>query len=163
MRAATLALVLLVAAVPAAEAKPHKCRARICRWVGVRLAQPHVTPPPMVPAGLSSPPVVTPPTPASPPAPPARLAVTARAWSLVLSRSVLPAGRAIVQLQNLGEDAHNLRIERLDGAGTPLSVPLAESRELQSASGTLTAGRYKVYCALPGHDAAGMHATLDVN
>jgi hypothetical protein len=94
--------------------------------------------------------------------PPVRLGVTAREWSLVLSRSVLSAGPAIVELQNLGEDAHNLRIERTDGPGAPLVVPLAESGERQSAKGALAAGRYRVYCALPGHDAAGMHATLDV-
>jgi uncharacterized cupredoxin-like copper-binding protein len=95
-------------------------------------------------------------------APPARLGVTAREWSLVLSRTTLAAGPAIVELQNFGEDAHNLRLERIDGSGAPLSVPLAESGERKTATGTLAAGRYRVYCALPGHDAAGMHATLDV-
>ena len=86
-----------------------------------------------------------------------------REYRFSVYRSSVHAGTVAFNMTNFGEDAHNLRIERLDGAGTPLSVPLAESRELQSASGTLTAGRYKVYCALPGHDAAGMHATLDVN
>jgi hypothetical protein len=162
MRAAAVALVLLAAAAPVADAKPHKCRARICRWVGVHLWQPHVAAPPMVPVNLSAPPVVTPPAPDTPPAQAARLGVTAREWSLVLSRPTLPAGPAIVELQNLGEDAHNLRIERIDAPGPPLSVPSAESGEVRSASGTLASGHYKVYCALPGHDAAGMHATLDV-
>jgi plastocyanin len=97
------------------------------------------------------------PTPA--PAPAARLGVTAREWSLVLSRSTLPAGRALVQLQNIGEDAHNLRIE---SAATVFDVPLAESGEVREADGTLPAGDYRVYCALPGHDAAGMHARLTV-
>jgi uncharacterized cupredoxin-like copper-binding protein len=67
-----------------------------------------------------------------------------------------------VELQNFGEDAHNLRIERVDGSGAPLEVGLAESGERQKASGTLTPGDYKVYCALPGHDAQGMHAQLEV-
>jgi hypothetical protein len=117
----------------------------------------------MAPAGPSiSPVVVTPPAPGAPPAPPARLGVTAREWSLVLSRPVLAAGPAIVELQNLGEDAHNLRIERIDSSGAPLNVPLAEAGERQSARGALAAGSYRVYCALPGHDAAGMHATLEV-
>jgi plastocyanin len=94
--------------------------------------------------------------------PPARLGVTAREWSLVLSRQTLAPGPAIVQLQNFGEDAHNLRVERVDGSGAALSVPLAEAGEQQSASGTLAPGTYKVYCALPGHDALGMHASLEV-
>jgi uncharacterized cupredoxin-like copper-binding protein len=67
-----------------------------------------------------------------------------------------------VELQNFGEDAHNLRIERVDGSGPELDLPLAESGERQKASGTLTPGDYRVYCALPGHDAQGMHARLTV-
>jgi hypothetical protein len=126
---------------------------------------------PMVAASLRAPdpgqvaPVVDPPAGSPPPGPgpaPARLGVVAREWSLVLSRGTLSAGRAIVQLQNFGEDAHNLRIERLDGAGTPFDVPLAESGELQSGQTTLAAGDYKIYCSLPGHDAQGMHARLTV-
>jgi plastocyanin len=98
-----------------------------------------------------------------PPAPTvARLGVTAREWSLVLSRVTLAAGPARVQLQNLGEDAHNLRIERVGGGGGVVTVPLAESGERQDGAGTLAAGSYKVYCALPGHEAAGMRATLSV-
>jgi uncharacterized cupredoxin-like copper-binding protein len=67
-----------------------------------------------------------------------------------------------VELQNFGEDAHNLRIERIDGSGGALEVGLAEAGERQKASGTLAAGDYRVYCALPGHDAQGMHARLTV-
>jgi hypothetical protein len=93
--------------------------------------------------------------------PPAKLGVVAREWSLVLSRSALPAGQAIVQLQNFGEDAHNLRIERVDGGGS-FDVPLAESGELQRAEGAVTAGDYRIYCSLPGHEAQGMRARLTV-
>ena len=152
MRAAAVALVLLIgASAPAAEAKPHvRCLVRHC----LRHVRPVGVAPPMVGANPFLEPVVV--------TPPARLGVTAREWSLVLSRSTLAAGPATVELQNLGEDAHNLRIERTDGPGSTLDVPLAESGERQSARGALAAGRYKVYCALPGHDAAGMHATLEV-
>jgi hypothetical protein len=127
----------------------------------------------MLPAGISAP-AIGAPTPAAPedpaptaadptpPAAPARLGVVAREWSLTLSRTSMAAGPALVELQNFGEDAHNLRIERLDGAGAPLNLPLAEAGERQRAGGTLTPGDYKVYCALPGHDAQGMHATLVV-
>jgi uncharacterized cupredoxin-like copper-binding protein len=67
-----------------------------------------------------------------------------------------------VELQNFGEDAHNLRIERTDGPEPVLDVALAESGERQKASGSLSAGSYKVFCTLPGHDAQGMHAKLTV-
>jgi uncharacterized cupredoxin-like copper-binding protein len=74
----------------------------------------------------------------------------------------LQGGQAVVELQNFGEDAHNLRIERVDGSGAPLDLPLAEAGERKKASGTLAAGDYRVYCTLPGHDAQGMHARLTV-
>ena len=157
----TAAVVALVAALtaPVADAKPRvKCL--VHKNCG-RRAHPVALAPPMVAANpFITPVVVTPPGGSS--TPPARLGVTAREWSLVLSRQTIAAGPAIVQLQNFGEDAHNLRVERVDGTGTPLSVPLAEAGEQQSAPGTLTPGTYKVYCALPGHDAMGMHATLEV-
>jgi plastocyanin len=158
MRVAAAALALLALTAPAAEAKPRvRCLVRAHCGKHVRSS---AVAPPMVPANpFITPVVVTPPTPAQPAA---RLGVTAREWSLVLSRTTLAAGPAIVELQNFGEDAHNLRLERIDGTGAPLSVPLAESGERKSASGTLAAGTYKVYCALPGHDAQGMHATLEV-
>jgi hypothetical protein len=156
MRLAVAFAVLAAIAAPAAEAKPRvKCLVRkhcgrVVRSAGVA--------PPMVAANpFLTPVVVIPPPPA-----PARLGVTAREWSLVLSRQTLPPGPARVELQNFGEDAHNLRLERVDGAADPLNVPLAEAGERKSASGTLDAGSYKVYCALPGHDAMGMHATLVV-
>lgn len=115
---------------------------------------------PAVPEG-NAPAVEAPPSPANP-APPARLGVVAREWSLTLSRATLVAGPAKIELQNFGEDAHNLRIERTDGTGTPLDVPETEAGERTAAAGTLPAGEYKVYCALPGHEAAGMHARLSV-
>ena len=157
MRTAGVALAaLLVVAVPAAEAKPH-VRCLVRSHCGKHVRSLSVAPPMVAANPFVVPVVVTP-----PPPPPARLGVTAREWSLVLSRQTLAAGRAVVELQNFGEDAHDLRIQRVDGSGTPLDVPLAEAGERQSASGTLAAGEYKVYCALPGHDALGMHATLEV-
>jgi plastocyanin len=164
-RAALLALAVVVALTATADAR---CMKKGCR----KMNGPHATArsvAPMIAAGLqaaTAPGQVTPPPgdtspPAGSPAPAsvARLGVVAREWSLVLSRSTLPAGRARVQLQNFGEDAHNLRIESV---GASLDVPLAESGEVQAADGTLPAGDYKVYCTLPGHEAQGMRARLTV-
>jgi plastocyanin len=163
-RAALVALALVAALAPAADAR---CMKKGCRKMnGPRATVRSVAP--MVAAGLeavTAPGQVTPPAgdPASPgtpaPASVARLGVVAREWSLVLSRNSLPAGKARVQLQNFGEDAHNLRIESV---GSSLDVPLAESGEVQEADGTLPAGDYKIYCTLPGHEAQGMRARLTV-
>jgi hypothetical protein len=176
MRALLLVLALLVAFAPAASAAHHsKCPAtakkkqKRCRG---RNSHPHA-PAAMTPGHLTAP-IGDPLPPAPPPAPdpgpattpaPAtssRIGVVAREWSLTLSRTTLPAGNAIVQLQNFGEDAHNLRIERVDGTGAPVDVPLAEAGEVKSARAGLSAGQYKLYCSLPGHESNGMHAALTV-
>jgi hypothetical protein len=175
-RVALIVLAVAAALAPAAEAR---CLSKGCRKMsGHRVTVRAVVP--MVAAGVrgasgAAPQPTTPapdPTPSpapstAPPEPstiPARLGVVAREWSLVLSRSTLPAGAAVVQLQNFGEDAHNLRVERLDGAsGSGFDVPLAESGEVQKASGTLAPGDYRIYCTLPGHEAQGMRARFTVS
>ena len=48
---------------------------------------------------------------------PAHLLVYAQEWSLWPSRTSVPAGKVIVQLWNRGQDAHDLRIRRLDARG----------------------------------------------
>ena len=159
MRAGALALALLVGlAAPVAEARKPRVRCLVRAHCGKPVRALGVAPPMVAANPFVAPVVVTPPT----TSPPARLGVTAREWSLVLSRTTLAAGPAIVELQNFGEDAHNLRLERVDGSGAALNVPAAESGERKSVSGTLAAGAYKLSCTLPGHDAAGMHATLQV-
>jgi hypothetical protein len=170
MRRAALIALALVVALGGGAADAH-CAKKGCR----KMRGPRVTlraTVPMVAASLqaaadpgTAPVAPAPPAAPAPPVDPApvstKLGVVAREWSLVLSRSTLPAGQAVVQLQNFGEDAHNLRIERVDGGGS-FDVPLAESGELQKAEGAVTAGDYRIYCTLPGHDAQGMHARLTV-
>ena len=85
-----------------------------------------------------------------------RLLVTAREFSLTLSRPSLPAGPALVELVNRGEDPHDLRI------GAAGSIAETPSGELGSARVTLAAGAYELYCSLPGHAGLGMKATLTV-
>jgi plastocyanin len=130
-------------------------------------AAPEATPAPapvlVAPPAATDPfPVTAAPDPTPAPAVRSRLGVTAREFSLVLSRTTLAAGDALVELQNFGEDPHDLRIERVDGTGPRVDLPLAEAGAVQSGDATLTPGQYKLYCALPGHDALGMHATLTV-
>jgi uncharacterized cupredoxin-like copper-binding protein len=98
--------------------------------------------------------------------PPARMLVYAQEWSLWPSRGSLPAGRVIVQLWNRGQDAHNLRIRRLDSHGQMVgpaeAVPVTQSGKLSEARWRLGRGRYELYCSMPGHLKNGMHATLRV-
>jgi hypothetical protein len=99
--------------------------------------------------------------PASAPAAPARLLVESREFNLVLSRSSVKAGDAIVQLVNRGEDPHDLRLKRVGGRGGG-SVAETLPGELGEWSGRLRRGRYRLWCTLEGHRDLGMRAVLRV-
>lgn len=125
----------------------------------------------MTPPRRSAPPAVVPPAAPPPPPPPvtppgqpapARLLVTSREYSLALSRPQIPAGEAIVQLDNRGQDPHDLAVRQ--GSG-PMSSLIGETPSLRVATAprtTLAAGTYTLFCDLPGHAALGMRATLTV-
>ena len=97
---------------------------------------------------------------------PARMLVTAEEFALMQSRLRLPAGEAIVQLYNRGEDPHDLVARRIGkrarAAGPLLRVEETRSGEVGEAVWKLRRGRYKLWCALPGHREAGMRGQLRV-
>jgi len=70
---------------------------------------------------------------------PARMLVTAREWSLTLSRGTAPAGALTVQLYDRGQDAHNLNLRRLTRRGRKRGpaqrVALTQSGGLVSVAG----------------------------
>jgi hypothetical protein len=114
--------------------------------------------------GTSTPPgSTTPPAPDPPAAPQRNVSVTAKEFSLLLSRPVVDHGRVGIQLRNAGEDPHNLQIARED---TPLAVllgfPTLAPGENDRRFEDLAPGRYVLWCSLEGHEALGMHTTLDV-
>lgn len=94
----------------------------------------------------------------------APLFVDAREWSVTLSRATVPAGRVAIQLHNAGEDDHDLRLRRLDRRGRPAGrakqVALTHPGAMTEAVVYLQQGRWRVWCTLDGHAAAGMRATL---
>jgi hypothetical protein len=94
--------------------------------------------------------------------PPARLFVNAKEWSLVLSRQSLKAGQARIQLFNAGQDAHDLRLRRAGGTGT-LAIGATTPGNLSELRALLRPGKWRLWCSLPGHAKAGMHATLIVS
>jgi hypothetical protein len=98
--------------------------------------------------------------------PAARMLVYAQEWSLWPSRTSLPAGHVIVQLWNRGQDAHDLRVRRLDRhgrmTGRAESLAATQSGVIGEASWRLAPGRYELYCSMPGHLRQGMHVKLVV-
>ena len=149
-RAVAVPLVVALLAVPgvtAAHPRHHRHK-RHDERVSISAPPPtrHVQPPPVPP----------------PPKPLARLQVVAREWSVVPSKLTVPAGRVVVELDNLGQDPHDLRIERANdpAAGFDFTLARAGTRETQSLQ--LGAGTWKLYCALPGHEALGMSALITI-
>jgi plastocyanin len=90
------------------------------------------------------------------------LGVKAVEWSYTLSRPEVAAGKVIVELNNQGEDNHNLKLQREGSGDPPLVVPEAAPDEHTTAGFDLSVGSYRLYCSLPEHDEKGMHATLVV-
>jgi plastocyanin len=133
------------------------------RWVCV----PQATPPAMAPAPAPpSPPLQTtplsPPT-ASEPEPEAnRLAVKAMEFFLILSRPSVRPGQVTIELNNQGEDPHNLNIRREGEEGAPEEIPETQAQQREVASFDLPAGKYRLWCSLPEHEGWGMHTTLRV-
>jgi plastocyanin len=88
--------------------------------------------------------------------------VVAREFSMIPSRLSLAAGTVSVELNNRGEDPHDLRVERADSPGTGFDFALAKPSTVSSRKLDLAPGKWKLYCTLPGHDEAGMHAFVTV-
>ena len=86
----------------------------------------------------------------------------AEEWSYTLSRPSVSAGELIVELNNMGEDPHNLNIQPQGSADAPLQNPITPSLQQTSRRFTLAAGTYRLWCDLDQHDERGMHATLVV-
>jgi hypothetical protein len=118
-------------------------------------------------------PVVTPPvgpTPAPGPAPQPepedpsipRLGVKSEEWSYTLSRPELEAGEAVIELNNQGEDPHNLNLQLADESGPELSLATIGPGGQSKGKFTLPAGQYRLWCSLDEHEAQGMSATLVV-
>jgi hypothetical protein len=110
------------------------------------------------------------PTPEPTPAPSLPRAVQARTYDrdeehlqLTLSRPVVAAGEVRVEFNNaLAEDPHDLRLERVDGAGEPFSFDVLGPGEVAARRLALGAGEWRLSCTLFDHAERGMRAVLRV-
>jgi hypothetical protein len=93
---------------------------------------------------------------------PGRLQVTALEFEYRLSRPQLRAGRwSIIELVNLGEDEHDLRLRRIGGTRIyGIKKVLPGQRRYLAAK--LRVGRYNLWCSIADHKARGMRAQLKV-
>jgi hypothetical protein len=93
---------------------------------------------------------------------PRRLKVNADEFSYLLSRPNVGAGNVTIELDNVGEDPHNLNLQ-LGGSGPVYSFPDVDPGTRLTRSFPLTAGSWRMWCSLLDHDAQGMNATLVVD
>jgi hypothetical protein len=114
------------------------------------------------PAAVGPAPAAPTPTPTSTPTPLARLSVLTREYTLTLSRAQIASGDALIELDNSGEDPHDLRVEPVGAGSPPVDFPVAGSGTVTKQRLSLQPGTYKLLCTLGNHDALGMHATLTV-
>jgi hypothetical protein len=92
---------------------------------------------------------------------PARLGVTAKEFSFSLSRTTLKRGPAIVELDNFGQDVHDLRLRRVGGTRT-YALAATKPGGLAELDLRLRPGRYRLWCSIADHRARGMQATFRV-
>ncbi len=127
---------------------------RVKRWrTCARRALPTVAPQ-VAPA----PPAILPPEPEDPAIP--RLGVKADEWSYTLSRPELKAGEAVIELNNQGEDPHNLNLQLADESGPELSLATIGPGGQSKGKFNVPAGEYRLWCSLDEHETRGMSATL---
>jgi hypothetical protein len=90
-----------------------------------------------------------------------RLGVSASEFHLTLSRGSVKAGRTIIQLQNDGQDVHDLRLRRIGGRRT-YSFPVTSPGGRSTLTLRLLPGRYRLWCSVANHAQLGMRAVLRV-
>jgi plastocyanin len=84
-------------------------------------------------------------------------------FGFVLSRPQVRSGQVTVELNNQGEDPHNLNLQLQSSEEEPVfQLANALPAHQQVASFELPAGTYRLWCSLPEHDEKGMHTTLVV-
>lgn len=78
-------------------------------------------------------------------------------FSVSPGEAEIPAGTSELVVQNNGSIQHNLTIE---GEATPV-IDGGDSATLDVSS--LAPGTYKMYCSIPGHEAAGMKGSVTID
>ena len=92
---------------------------------------------------------------------PNRVQVVSKEFYFALSRRTVPAGPAIVELVNFGEDPHDMRLQRVGGTHV-YRTPQVQPGKYYDLSVKLLPGKYLLWCSIADHRQLGMQATLTV-
>jgi len=91
----------------------------------------------------------------------ARVGVQSSEFHLVLSRPSVRAGVVEIELQNVGQDPHDLRVRKVGGHHT-FSIALTKPGARKTVALNLKPGRYRLWCSVADHRGLGMQAVLRV-
>jgi plastocyanin len=92
---------------------------------------------------------------------PSRVQVVAKEFYYSLSRHSVPAGPAIVELVDFGQDPHDLRLQKV-GTTKVYGTPIIQPGKYYDLKVTLQPGKYILWCSIANHRQLGMQATLTV-
>jgi plastocyanin len=92
---------------------------------------------------------------------PSRLQVVAQEYSFTLSRLTVHSGPALIELDNMGQDPHDLRVQRA-GSSHIAGLGVIKPGSRATLSLKLPPGRYSFWCSIADHRALGMQATVIV-
>ncbi|HWT95362.1 MAG TPA: hypothetical protein VN238_20365, partial [Solirubrobacteraceae bacterium] len=94
----------------------------------------------------------------------------ANGFRIDLSRTCIRAGRVIVRYLNTDQTTHNLYVRGVAPAAAPRKVvgsvlsksqdPSSETPGQQDGTVDLTAGEWRFYCAIPGHEVMARDITV---
>jgi uncharacterized cupredoxin-like copper-binding protein len=88
------------------------------------------------------------------------LKVSETEFKIVPSATTVPAGTYTVTVANTGKIPHNLYVK---GTGAAAHTPDIAAGKSATLTVTLKSGQYELWCAIPGHKAAGMDTKLTVS
>jgi hypothetical protein len=150
------------------RAARRRCVRRPARRRAVTPAAPAAGAPAAAPAAPAAPQALAPddpalPTAAEPGSNPFAVQVRAGEFFLQLSKPEVRAGNVRVEFNNrTAEDPHDLHLFREDGTGASYAFGELQSGEVEARTLPLTAGTWRLLCALPEHAARGMSVKLRV-
>lgn len=73
----------------------------------------------------------------------------------------MKAGVVEIELQNVGQDPHDLRLRRISGHHT-FTIPVTKPDARKTIAIHLRPGRYRLWCSLADRRALGMQTVLRV-
>jgi plastocyanin len=100
-------------------------------------------------------------TPSLAPPPPARVLTFANEYRFSSSRARFPAGRLVLQLKNIGQDDHDLRLVGPKGTARA-ETGIVRPGHLGEIRVALPRGTYTYLCTVADHASRGMTGTFVV-